>query len=132
MFSNCEGRTGTTHIGSSHLAHDGLSGADGPLDKLRINFRDPSEFFDPVAYAQLDGTAICARIGLLDHPVNLVLMTHFMRNTAQGCEMRSRFFLGHIESRNPDHPIPPAPCGMRMSRPISPVCPIMRPRKCPI
>ena len=60
-----------------------------------------------MACAQLDGTAICARIGLLDHPVNLVLMTHFVRNTMQRSEMRRRFILGHIESRDPDQPIPP-------------------------
>lgn len=107
LFSDWEGRTGNTHIGSSHLVHEYLGGSDGPVYKLRINFRDPSEFFDPAAYAAFDGVAICARIGLLEHPVNLGLMTHFMRNTPQGCEMRSRFFLGHVESRDPDHPIPP-------------------------
>lgn len=107
LFSDWENRTGNTHIGSSHLVHEYLGGADGPVFKLRINFRDPTEFFDPSAYAQFDGVAICARIGLLEAPVNLGLMTHFVRNTPQGCEMRSRFFLGHIESRDPDHPIPP-------------------------
>jgi hypothetical protein len=107
LFSDWEDRTGNTHVGSSHLVHEYLGGADGPVYKLRINFRDPSEFFDPAAYAALDGVAICARIGLLDAPVNLGLMTHCVRNTAQGCEMRSRFFLGHVESRDPDHPIPP-------------------------
>ena len=107
LYSDWEGRGGNTHIGSSHLVHEYLGGADGPVYKLRINFRDPSEFFDPVAYAGLDGVAICARIGLLEAPVNLGLMTHFVRNTTQGCEMRSRFFLGHIESRDPDHPISP-------------------------
>lgn len=107
LFSDWENRTGNTHIGSSHLVHEYLGGSDGPVYKLRINFRDPSEFFDPAAYAQFDGVAICARIGLLEAPVNLGLMTHFVRNTTQGCEMRSRFFLGHIESRDPAHPIPP-------------------------
>lgn len=107
LLSDWEGRTGATHIGSSHLVHEYLGGSDGPVYKLRINFRDPSEFFDPAAYKALDGTAICARIGLLDAPVNLGLMTHFVRNTPQGCEMRSRFFLGHIESRNPADLIPP-------------------------
>jgi hypothetical protein len=31
-------------------------------------------------------------------------MTHFVRNTDYGCEMRSRFFLGHVESRDPEKP----------------------------
>ncbi|MEO8242663.1 MAG: hypothetical protein ABI832_10135 [bacterium] len=108
LFSDWEGRTGNTHIGSSHLVHEYLGGADGPIYKLRINFRDPTEFFDAAKYAAFDGAAICARIGLLDVPVNMGLMTHFVRNTTQGCEMRSRFFLGHIESRDPDHPMSPA------------------------
>ena len=101
LFSDWEGRVPGTHIGSSHLVHEYLGGIDGPVFKLRINFRDPSEFFDPVRYARLDGAAICARIGSLEAPVNLGRMTHFVRNTDAGCEMRSRFFLGHVESRDP-------------------------------
>ena len=101
LFSDWEGRTGATHIGSSHLVHEYLAGDDGPVFKLRINFRDPSEFFDPALYSKLDGAAICARIGSLEAPVNLGRMTHFVRNTDAGCEMRSRFFLGHLESRDP-------------------------------
>ncbi len=101
LFSDWEGRTPGTHVGSSHLVHEYLAGDDGPVFKLRINFRDPHEFFEPARYASLDGAAICARIGALDEPVNLGLMTHFVRNTDAGCEMRSRFFLGHVESRDP-------------------------------
>ena len=105
VFSDWEGRLPGTHVGSSHLVHEYLAGSDGPLFKLRINFRDPSEVFDPVAYAAFDGAAICARIGLLDAPLDLGRMTHFVRNTPWGCEMRSRFFLGHIESRDTEHPL---------------------------
>ena len=101
VFSDWEDRKPGTHIGSSHLVHEYLAGDDGPLFKLRINFRDPAEFFDPPSYAKLDGAAICARIGALEEPVNLGRMTHFVRNTDAGCEMRSRFFLGHVESRDP-------------------------------
>jgi hypothetical protein len=101
LFSDWEGRTPGTHIGSSHLVHEYLAGSDGPIFKLRINFRDPSEFFDKNKYAKLNGAAICARIGSLEAPVNLGRMTHFVRNTDTGCEMRSRFFLGHVESRDP-------------------------------
>ena len=101
LFSDWEGRQPGTHIGSSHLVHEYLGGSDGPIYRLRINFRDPHEFYDPARYAKLNGAAICARIGSLDEPVNAGLMTHFVRNTDAGCEMRSRFFLGHIESRLP-------------------------------
>ena len=106
VFSDWEGRQPGTHIGSSHLVHEYLAGSDGPLFKLRINFRDPAEFFDPQRYAQHDGAAICAHIGLLDAPVNLGKMVHFIRNTQWGCEIRSRFFLGHIASRGPAPAMP--------------------------
>lgn len=108
VFSDWEGRQPGSHIGSSHLVHEYLAGSDGPLFKLRINFRDPAEFFDPARYKSHDGNAICAHIGLLDAPLNLGKMTHFVRNTPWGCEMRSRFFLGHIASRDPAPAIPQA------------------------
>ena len=49
--------------------------------------------------------AVCARPGLLDAPINLGRMTHFIRDTDYGCEMRSRFWLGDISHRDPtvDH-----------------------------
>lgn len=102
LFSDWEHRQAGSHIGSSHLVHEYLGGDDGPIYKLRINFREPTEFFDKAGYDALDGAAICAKIGSLEKPVNLGRMTHFVRNTDYGCEMRSRFFLGHIESRDPD------------------------------
>jgi len=105
LFSDWEERKAGTHIGSSHLVHEYLAGSDGPNYKLRINFRDPSEFYDTARYAKLNGAAICARIGSLEQPVNFARMTHCVRNTDAGCEMRSRFFLGHIESRDPSQPI---------------------------
>lgn len=101
IFSDWENRTTGNHIGSSHLVHEYLAGSDGPTYKLRINFRDPHEFFDAERYGNFNGAAICANIGDLEHPINFGKMTHFVRNTDQGCEMRSRFFLGHFESRDP-------------------------------
>jgi len=102
LFSDWENRQSGSYIGSSHLVHEYLGGADGPIYKLRINFRDPLEFFDKAKYDAFDGEAICANIGSLDEKVNLGKMVHFVRNTDYGCEMRSRFFLGHVESRDPD------------------------------
>jgi hypothetical protein len=103
LFSDWEARQAGSYIGASHLVHEYLGGDDGPIYKLRINFRDPTEFFDAKLYRQFDGVAVCAKIGSLDQPVNLGRMTHFVRNTDYGCEMRSRFFLGHVESRDPAH-----------------------------
>ena len=106
MFSDWEGRIPGTHIGSSHLVHEHLAGSDAPLFRLRINFRDRAEFFDAKRYAAHDGAAICANIGLLDAPVNPGKMTGFVRNAPWGCEMRSRFFPGHVASRDPAPAIP--------------------------
>jgi hypothetical protein len=104
VFSDWEHRQSGSYVGASHLVHEYLGGDDGPLFKLRINFRDPLEFFAKNGYDALDGVAVCARIGSSENPVNLGRMTHFVRNTDFGCEMRSRFFLGHVESRDEGHP----------------------------
>jgi hypothetical protein len=53
-------------------------------------------------YREAGVVAVCARIGDLEHPVNFGRMVHFVRDTDYGCEMRSRFWLGEIESRDPN------------------------------
>ena len=100
VFSDWESRRDGNYIGASHLVHEYLAGPSGPLYKLRINFHEPVELFDPQRYHQSGAMAVCARIGDLTHPVNFARMTHFVRNTDYGCEMRSRFWLGLIESRD--------------------------------
>lgn len=102
VYSGWENRVDGKYIGASHLVHEYLAGADGPLYKLRINFIEPSELYNAAAYRASGAVAICARIGDLEHPVNHGRMTHLVRNTDYGCEMRSRFWLGEIESRDPD------------------------------
>jgi len=44
-------------------------------------------------------TAICARVGFSDVPVDTGYLVHLIRETANGCEMRSRFWLGDIHLR---------------------------------
>jgi len=102
IFSDWENRREGNYIGASHLVHEYLAGPSGPLFKLRINFHDPAELFDPSRYRESGVIAVCARIGDLEHPVNFGRMTHFVRDTDYGCEMRSRFWLGLIESRDPN------------------------------
>jgi hypothetical protein len=102
LFSDWENRIDGKYVGSSHLVHEYLAGPSGPVYKLRINFRDPSEFFDAQRYKDSGAVAICARLGDLERPVNFGRMVHFVRNTDYGCEMRSRFWLGIMESRDPE------------------------------
>jgi hypothetical protein len=105
IFSDWENRVDGKYIGASHLVHEYLAGKSGPLYKLRINFRDPAEFFDIRRYRDAKVVGVCARIGDLEHPVDFGRMVHFVRDTDYGCEMRSRFWLGIIESRDPKAPI---------------------------
>ena len=101
LYSDWENRIDGKYVGGSHLVHEYLAGPTGPVYKLRINFREPAEFFDAERFRASGAVAICARLGDLDHPVNFGRMTHFVRDTDYGCEMRSRFWLGIIESRDP-------------------------------
>ena len=56
----------------------------------------------PGIYKESAHLAVCARPGLLDAPIDVGRMCHFVRDTDYGCEMRSRFWLGEIAHRDPD------------------------------
>lgn len=84
-------------IGAAHLVHETL-GSDPEVQKLRIEFVEPTEFLPEWRDAP-DRTAICARAGLLEEPMNVSTMCHIVRDTEYGAEMRSVFWLGHIAKR---------------------------------
>jgi hypothetical protein len=81
----------------------------GPsIVRLAITFREPRELgLDPDSFAAAGvSTAICARVGFSAAPFDAGYLVHLIRETSEGCEMRSRFWLGeaHIRSlpgRNP-------------------------------
>ena len=80
--------------------------------KGAIRFVDPASIgFAPDAF---DGTVICGRAGEVDLPVEHTWLIHQLRNTDDGCEMRSRFYLGQDLMIN-GMPIPARPPGQ--SRP---------------
>jgi len=82
-------------IGDSHLVHEVIG---GETSKLRIHFLDPSEYLDTSRFTEANvSAAICARVGYLDKPLKISRMIHFIRDTEDGCEMRSRFWSGDIE-----------------------------------
>ena len=81
--------------GTSHLVHEYIG---GDLSKLRIQFVNSSEFFGYDANDE-DTFVICAKVGLLDEALNIAKMCHVVRNTLDGAEMRSRFWLGHVAKR---------------------------------
>ena len=81
--------------GASHLVHEYFG---GQMAKLRIRFVAPEEFFGRNPNDEKT-FALCARVGLLDAPINIARMCHIVRNVDGGAEMRSRFWLGHVSAR---------------------------------
>ena len=85
-------------VGASHLVHEYIG---GEMQRLRIQFVDPAEFFGADPNAE-DVLAICAYPGSLDEPLNAGKMCHIVRDTPWGAEMRSRFWLGYVAARDGD------------------------------
>ncbi|GAB5454749.1 MAG: hypothetical protein Hens2KO_09780 [Henriciella sp.] len=96
IWMDWENKVDGEFIGASHLVHEYL-GED--LAKLRIQFVPPEEILGPVNLAD-DDVAVCARAGLLEQPLNGGKMCHIIRNTDDGAEMRSRFWLGMVAKRD--------------------------------
>ena len=73
------------------------------LNKLTITFKEPNVLgLDPELFAESKvGTIICARAGLRDKPVNSGWLAHMIRETGDGVEMISRFWLGNVDLRIP-------------------------------
>jgi hypothetical protein len=72
----------------------------GEAIDIIIDFADPSEFFDVSRFDEAKiGTAACGIVGYQNSPVNFGVLIHLIRETEDGCEMRSRFWLGKVEIR---------------------------------
>ena len=95
VWMDWENKKPGENIGSSHLVHEYIG---GELSKLRIQFVNSAEFF---GYEVNDENTfvICARVGLLEENINIAKMCHVVINTVDGAEMRTRFWLGHIDKR---------------------------------
>lgn len=97
VWMEWENKQSGTVIGASHLVHEYVG---GELQKLRIQFVDPKEVFGTAPELTGGDVAICAWPGLLDEPLFIGKMCHFIHNTEFGCEMRSRFWLGDVAGRS--------------------------------
>ncbi|GGX74942.1 DAPG hydrolase family protein [Streptomyces anandii] len=86
------------------------------LIRAAINFLPPSALgMDETRLADpREATAICARVGLSNYPLDVGYLLHHIRRTGDGAEMRSRFWIGgrHVAPRTRiralAHP-PPSP-----------------------
>ena len=94
----CEwvGERGTgRYIGGTHHVHEYIG---GELMKLRVHFREPSNYLDVSRFAAAGvSTAVCARTGSLDAPIWAGHVIHLVRDTDYGCEMHSRFWIGDLD-----------------------------------
>ena len=82
------------YIGTTHLVDEFVG---GELLELAISFVDPAELgFDTGRFAEagIVGHA-CARVTLRKSRIQAVTMVHLARQTDEGFELRSRYWLGH-------------------------------------
>ncbi|MEU6201001.1 hypothetical protein [Streptomyces sp. NPDC047061] len=89
----------------------------GELNRLAIRFTDPTRLgFDDPAPGH---TVICARVGLSQYPIAMGWLIHQIRPTSHGCEMRSRFFLGHARFLDlPAHSSPGRGAALLTTKPV--------------
>jgi hypothetical protein len=65
---------------------------------IEIAFSEASDFLDVSRFEAADvGTAVCGVVSYQNSPLVFGIIIHLIRETAGGCEMRSRFWLGKIE-----------------------------------
>ncbi|MFD8546078.1 DAPG hydrolase family protein [Streptomyces sp. NPDC059649] len=70
--------------------------------RLAIRFVRPSRLgFDEDGLDPLKATAVCARVGFSDVPLDWGHLVHYVRRVDGGAEMRSRFWMGggHVAAR---------------------------------
>lgn len=72
----------------------------GDVLDITITFSEASDFLDTSRFEAAGiGTAICGVVSPQNWPLVFGLLIHLIRETPDGCEMRSRFWLGRIEVR---------------------------------
>lgn len=70
----------------------------GEVLEITITFSPASDVFDVSRFESARiGTAICGGVRRQNTPVTVGRMIHLIRETEDGCEMRSRFWLGKLE-----------------------------------
>ncbi len=96
VWMDWEDKSPCTHIGAKHCVHEYIG---GHLNKLKISFVPPEEYFEASLQAHPGALAICARAGMLNAEIDTARMVHLALPTSWGCELHSRFWLGYVQSR---------------------------------
>ena len=87
------------YIGNTSFVDENI--ATSEVHRLSVAFKAPRELgLDEQKLASI-GTAICARGGFRRRFADTAYLIHFVRRTATGSEMLSRFWLGHVQSKIP-------------------------------
>ena len=95
IWMDWENKSPGIFIGASHLVHEYIG---DELAKLRIQFVPAEEILGPFDLG-VGNVAICAKAGLLDKPLYGGKMCHIVRQSPDGSEMLSRFWLGIVGKR---------------------------------
>lgn len=103
VFSDWIGERGTGRfIGGTHIVDEYLGGGS-ELHKLKINFRDPKDSLDTSKFAKAKVSAVVyGRVGLREPDIWTGYLLHLIQDIPEGCVMRSRFWLGHVEPEPPN------------------------------
>jgi len=91
----------TRYVGHTSEVDEYLGSA---MIRGAIQFRRPEDLglFDSAVTVGVEATAVCARVGLVDAPVDMGYLVHHVQSVAGGSVMRSRFWLGkpYMAARN--------------------------------
>ena len=91
----------------THVIEENTGGPD--FETIFINFRKPSEigYEEDKIGTSACSTLVCGNAGSIYSPNGVIVMTHFLRPTPEGSELRTRFWMGwHIINGRPVKMIP--------------------------
>lgn len=112
-----DGRKDETYIGRTSLISEYLG---SQKKKAAISFIEPSVMgLDETKLTRQGEVAICARIGLPGTPLKAGWLLHHLRPVDDGCEMRSRMWMGGKNVAFGSRPNPISPVLQVLLRPFS-------------
>ncbi|MBX7181091.1 MAG: FAD-binding protein [Bacteroidia bacterium] len=88
-----DGKTDSCYIGRTSIIREYIG---EELSDAAIQFKSPLDFgFSKASISEKNKQVfICARLGLVDAPIDFGYLVHQIRQTENGSEMRSRFWIG--------------------------------------